>query len=145
MVAAMALRVSLAVCIGLGVAVIAAQAHAQVVMNLVDFGMHVQAAGEAARMRHKADQLALESSIGADVRAALERRGHVVGDGRGDMGGYQAVLIDPQTARSWAARTRARTDWPSAGERAPLRQSLTTRYARSSAARSRRPTRRAGT
>ena len=74
-----------------------AQAHAQVVMNLVDFGMHVQAAGEAARMRHMADRLALESGIGADVRAALERRGHVVGDGRGDMGGYQAVLIDPQT------------------------------------------------
>ena len=74
-----------------------AQAHAQVVINLVDFGMHVQAAGEAARMRHMADRLALESGIGADVRAALERRGHVVGDGRGDMGGYQAVLIDPQT------------------------------------------------
>ena len=32
-----------------------AQAHAQVVMNLVDFGMHVQAAGEAARMRHMGD------------------------------------------------------------------------------------------
>jgi gamma-glutamyltranspeptidase/glutathione hydrolase len=74
-----------------------AQAHAQVVINLVDFGMHVQAAGEVARMRHMADHLALESGIGADVRAALERRGHIVGDGRGDMGGYQAVLIDPQT------------------------------------------------
>ena len=54
-----------------------AQAHAQVVINLVDFGMHVQAAGDAARMRHTGESLALESAIGADVRAALERRGHV--------------------------------------------------------------------
>jgi gamma-glutamyltranspeptidase/glutathione hydrolase len=72
-----------------------AQAHAQVVMNLVDFGMHVQAAGDAARMRHMAESLALESAIGGDVRAELERRGHVTSDGRGVMGGDQAVLIDP--------------------------------------------------
>jgi gamma-glutamyltranspeptidase/glutathione hydrolase len=74
-----------------------AQAHAQVVMNLVDFGLHVQAAGDAARMRHMAESLALESAIGADVRAELERRGHVTSDGRGAMGGYQAVLIDSKS------------------------------------------------
>ncbi len=74
-----------------------AQAHAQVVINLVDFGMHVQTAGDAARMRHTSEGLALESAIGADVRAELERRGHVTSDGRGAMGGFQAVLIDPRT------------------------------------------------
>ena len=74
-----------------------AQAHAQVVMNFVDFGMHVQAAGEAARMRHTGEQLALESGIGPEVRAALEARRHKLRDGRGQMGGYQGILIDPKT------------------------------------------------
>ena len=74
-----------------------AQAHAQVVMNLVDFGMHVQAAGEAARMRHMGTQLALESGIGPEVRAALEARGHMVCEGRAQMGGYQGIMIDPKT------------------------------------------------
>jgi gamma-glutamyltranspeptidase/glutathione hydrolase len=73
-----------------------AQAHAQVVMNLVDFGMHIQDAGESARMRHGRD-LALESGIGAEVRKALEARGHVVTDGRGAMGGFQGIMIDPRT------------------------------------------------
>jgi gamma-glutamyltranspeptidase / glutathione hydrolase len=74
-----------------------AQAHAQVVMNVVDFGMHVQAAGEATRVRHMGAQLALESGIGAEVRASLEGRGHTLRDGRGQMGGYQAIMIDPAT------------------------------------------------
>ena len=74
-----------------------AQAHAQIVANLVDFGMHVQQAGDAARMRHMGTELALESGIGRDVRAALEAKGHIVRDGRGQMGGYQAIHIDPRT------------------------------------------------
>jgi gamma-glutamyltranspeptidase/glutathione hydrolase len=74
-----------------------AQAHAQIVVNIVDFGMNVQEAGDAARVRHAGDVLALESGIGAGVRAELTRRGHVPVDGRGAMGGYQAVLIDPAT------------------------------------------------
>ena len=74
-----------------------AQAHAQVVANFVDFGMHVQEAGDAARMRHMGRNLALESGIGADVRKALEAKGHTITDGRGAMGGYQAIFIDPRT------------------------------------------------
>jgi gamma-glutamyltranspeptidase/glutathione hydrolase len=74
-----------------------AQAHAQMVMNFVDFGMHVQAAGDAPRVRHMGETLALESGIGVEVRTALERRGHVTSDGRGNVGGYQAVLIDPKS------------------------------------------------
>ncbi len=73
------------------------QAHAQVVANFVDFGMHVQEAGDAARMRHMGTRLALESGIGAEVRKALEAKGHTVSDGRGAMGGYQAIFIDPKT------------------------------------------------
>lgn len=71
-----------------------AQAHAQIVANLVDFGMNIQQAGEAARVRHLGASLAIESGIDADVRAALEIRGHVISDGRGQMGGFQGVLID---------------------------------------------------
>jgi gamma-glutamyltranspeptidase/glutathione hydrolase len=74
-----------------------AQAHAQVVANFVDFGMHVQEAGDAARMRHMGQELALESGIGAEVRAALVAKGHKIREGRGQMGGYQAIFIDPKT------------------------------------------------
>ena len=74
-----------------------AQAHAQVVMNLVDFGMNIQDAGEAARMRHGGGELSLESGIGAEVREALEARGHKTRDGRGAMGGFQGILIDPRS------------------------------------------------
>ena len=72
-----------------------AQAHAQVVTKLVDFGLHVQAAGDAARVHHTGEALAVESAIGDDVRGELTRRGHAVTDGRGQMGGYQAVCVDP--------------------------------------------------
>jgi gamma-glutamyltranspeptidase/glutathione hydrolase len=71
-----------------------AQAHAQIVANVVDFGMHVQEAGDAARVRHMGQELAVESGIGSDVRRALEARGHAIVDGRGAMGGYQAIWID---------------------------------------------------
>jgi gamma-glutamyltranspeptidase/glutathione hydrolase len=74
-----------------------AQAHAQVAMNLIDFGMHIQDAGEAARMRHGGSELSLESGIGPEVRKALEARGHKPRDGRGAMGGFQGILIDPRT------------------------------------------------
>ena len=74
-----------------------AQAHVQVVVNMVDFGMNVQDAGDAARVRHGGDGIAAESGIVEAVRAALVKRGHKVRDGRGAMGGYQAVFIDPKT------------------------------------------------
>lgn len=74
-----------------------AQAHAQVVANLVDFGMHIQQAGEAARVRHQGTTLAVESGIDAAVRADLAARGHTTVDGRGAMGGFQGIMIDPDT------------------------------------------------
>jgi gamma-glutamyltranspeptidase/glutathione hydrolase len=74
-----------------------AQAHAQVVANVVDFAMNVQEAGDVARVRHFEEGLAVESGIAEPVRAELRRRGHVLHDGRGMVGGYQAVQIDPET------------------------------------------------
>lgn len=74
-----------------------AQGHAQVLLNLIDFGMDVQQAGEQARFRHFESGLALESAIGTDVRKALEAKGHKLTMAPGMFGGYQAILIDPKT------------------------------------------------
>ena len=74
-----------------------AQAHAQIVMNLVDFAMNIQEAGEVARVRHNGDDLLVESAISQEVRQALVERGQRPADGRGMMGGFQGILIDPDS------------------------------------------------
>jgi gamma-glutamyltranspeptidase/glutathione hydrolase len=48
-------------------------------------------------VRHLDEGLAVESGIGPDVARSLEQRGHVLVDGRGLVGGYQAVMIDSNT------------------------------------------------
>jgi gamma-glutamyltranspeptidase/glutathione hydrolase len=73
------------------------QGHAQVLANLIDFGMNVQDAGEAPRFRHMPGGVALESAVAADARAGLKARGHVVVERRGAFGGFQGVMIDPAT------------------------------------------------
>jgi gamma-glutamyltranspeptidase/glutathione hydrolase len=73
------------------------QGHVQVLLNLVEFGMNVQQAGEAPRIRHTGRGVALESGISAEARAGLAARGHVIVDARGVFGGYQGILIDPRT------------------------------------------------
>lgn len=72
-----------------------AQGHVQVLLNMIDFGMDVQQAGEQPRFRHFENGLALESAIGADVRKALESKGHKLTTASGMFGGYQAIMIDP--------------------------------------------------
>ncbi len=74
-----------------------AQGHVQVLLNLIDFGMDVQRAGEAPRFRHFESGVALESAIGPDVRKALEAKGHKLTTAPGTFGGYQAILLDPLT------------------------------------------------
>ncbi len=74
-----------------------AQGHVQVLLNIIDFGMDVQQAGEQPRFRHFDSGLALESAIGADVRKALEAKGHRLTISPGMFGGYQAIMIDPKT------------------------------------------------
>jgi gamma-glutamyltranspeptidase/glutathione hydrolase len=71
-----------------------AQGHTQVLINLIDFGMNVQEAGEAARVTHGPNGLQVESAVPHDVRDALTRRGHTVFEGVGGLGGYQGIRID---------------------------------------------------
>ena len=83
-----------------------AQGHAQVICNMVDFGMDVQEAGDLARFRHLgsaeptglasegAGRLALESGVSAEARAKLTALGHTLVTAPGSFGGYQAIRID---------------------------------------------------
>jgi gamma-glutamyltranspeptidase / glutathione hydrolase len=73
------------------------QGHVQVLLNLIDFGMNVQEAGEAPRFRHTGSGLALESAITPEARFHLNDRGHRLINSIGVFGGYQGILIDPKT------------------------------------------------
>jgi gamma-glutamyltranspeptidase/glutathione hydrolase len=74
-----------------------AQGHAQVLVNLIDFGMNVQEAGEAARITHGANGVQVESAVAERVRAELTRRGHRVTQSIGSFGGYQGIMRDAAT------------------------------------------------
>jgi gamma-glutamyltranspeptidase/glutathione hydrolase len=74
-----------------------AQGHVQVLANLIDFGMNVQEAGEAARVTHSGNDVQVESAVTAEARAGLTERGHRVTESIGAYGGYQGILIDWQT------------------------------------------------
>ena len=74
---------------------------------MIDFGMNVQEAGDAARFNHAAGSsptrrvvpegglLRVESGVDEAVVEKLKRRGHTVEVAPGDYGGYQAILWDP--------------------------------------------------
>jgi gamma-glutamyltranspeptidase/glutathione hydrolase len=73
------------------------QGHVQVLLNLIDFGMNVQEAGEAPRFRHSSNGLALESGISPEARFGLDARGHRIISSVGAFGGFQGILIDPRS------------------------------------------------
>ncbi len=82
------------------------QGHVQILCNLMDFGMNLQEAGDAARFHHTGSstptgesmrdggRVALESGIGMEVRRALSRMGHEINFEVGGYGGYQAIRYD---------------------------------------------------
>jgi gamma-glutamyltranspeptidase / glutathione hydrolase len=73
------------------------QGHVQVLLNLIEFGMNIQEAGEAARFRHSPAGLALESAISEEARDGLRRRGHKIITNVGAYGGFQGILFDHKT------------------------------------------------
>jgi len=90
------------------------QGHVQVLLNLLEFGMDLQEAIDAARFRHLDGlRVGLEAPIGDAVRRALERMGHQVVDlPPGSAGGSQAVM---RLDRGWAAGSDPRKDGMAAG------------------------------
>ena len=83
------------------------QGQVQVLINLLDFGLNPQAAGDAARVQHFGSQtptgspmsagggtVACESGIPLETIQALRSRGHEVIRATGSFGGYQGILID---------------------------------------------------
>jgi len=73
------------------------QGHVQVLLNLIEFGMNVQEAGEAPRFRHSGTGVMIESAISPEARFGLNERGHRLISSVGSFGGFQGILIDPAT------------------------------------------------
>ena len=86
------------------------QGHAQVIVNLVDFGLNLQEAGDANRFHHTGSTeptgtvmtdggvLHIEDGLPQAVLDELARRGHVLEpEPVGAYGGYQAIRRDPVT------------------------------------------------
>lgn len=102
------------------------QGHAQIVINLIDFEMNLQEAGDAPRMRHSGSStptglrmknggvVHLESGFAEYVVEELESRGHKISRERVDYGGYQAILRDSQTGVLYGA-SESRKDGMASG------------------------------
>ncbi len=98
------------------------QGHAQVIVNLVDFGMNLQEAGDAIRFHHTGSSeptgtvmkdggvLHIEEGLPPTVLEELKRRGHVIkSEEVGQYGGYQAIWRDPATGM-YCGATEKRKD-----------------------------------
>ena len=81
------------------------QAHAQIVINLIDFDLNLQAAGDVARIVHTGSSqptdeimtdgglVNLESGFGLNIQNDLKKYGHNIGNQKGLFGGYQAIML----------------------------------------------------
>jgi len=73
------------------------QGHVQIVMNVVDFGMNLQEAGDAPRIRHMGSgtgSIAMESGFDYLTIRSLMKKGHTVQYGFESFGGFQGILFD---------------------------------------------------
>ena len=104
------------------------QGHAQIVMNLVDFGMNLQEAGDAPRIQHEGSteptgqatamsdggEVNLETGFAYETVRSLMRKGHRVVFADGPYGGYQAIMRDPDSGVYYGA-SESRKDGQAAG------------------------------
>lgn len=102
------------------------QGHAQIIINMVDFGMNLQEAGDAGRIRHKQSSqptgevmtdggvVHLETGFSQATRDKLEAMGHKLGPSDGSFGGYQAIMWDEAEGVYYGA-SEARKDGQAAG------------------------------
>jgi gamma-glutamyltranspeptidase/glutathione hydrolase len=103
------------------------QGHVQILLNLIDFGMSLQEAGDAARIQHHGSSeptgsvmtdggnLYLEFGFPPETERDLVKLGHKVGRATpGTFGGYQAILWDATNRVYWGA-SESRKDGQAAG------------------------------
>ncbi len=102
------------------------QGHAQIVINMVDFGMNLQEAGDAIRIRHGGSSqptgkimtdggtLYLESGIDYEVIRELMKKGHKIMFDLGGYGGYQAIMYDAENGVYYGA-SESRKDGQASG------------------------------
>ncbi|HAF29090.1 MAG TPA: gamma-glutamyltransferase [Bacteroidales bacterium] len=102
------------------------QGHVQIVVNMVDFGMNLQEAGDAPRLRHGGSSqptgevmtdggtLYIESGVEYEVIRELMKKGHQVTFDLGGYGGYQAIMYDARSGVYFGA-SESRKDGQAAG------------------------------
>ncbi len=102
------------------------QGHVQIVVNLIDFGMGLQEAGDAPRIQHVMSSeptgykmkdggwINLETGFDYDVIRVLMQKGHKVKYDLGGYGGYQAIMWDKKNQVYYGA-SESRKDGQAAG------------------------------
>ena len=102
------------------------QGHVQIVVNLIDFGMNLQEAGDAPRIYHSGSSeptgeqmtsggiLHLESGFRTEVLQKLMSMGHIIQWNLGGYGGYQAIMWDDKN-KVWFGASESRKDGQAAG------------------------------
>jgi len=102
------------------------QGHTQIVVNLIDFGMNLQEAGDAPRIQHTGSSqptgttmedggwLNLETGFDYQVIRDLMKRGHRIKFDVGGYGGYQAIMWDEKNKVYYGA-SESRKDGQAAG------------------------------
>ncbi|MDO8541916.1 MAG: gamma-glutamyltransferase [Opitutaceae bacterium] len=102
------------------------QGHVQIVVNLIDFDMNVQEAGDAARWQHEGSTdynvpkmttggfVYLETGVPWETQAELKRRGHDLRTDLGGFGGYQGIKWDAKN-RTYIGASESRKDGQAAG------------------------------
>ncbi len=100
--------------------------HCQIVMNMIDWGMNIQEAGDAPRIDHTGSstptgklakgsgKIRLESGFDYETIRELMIRGHEVGFGLGIYGGYQAIMYETERGIYFGA-SESRKDGQAAG------------------------------
>lgn len=96
------------------------QGHVQILLNMIDFGMNLQEAGDAPRIQHDGSteptgqntamtdggEVDLETGFPIETIRALMRKGHSVRFADGPYGGYQAIMVNPEGGYIGASESR---------------------------------------
>lgn len=100
--------------------------HCEILMNMIDYGMNLQEAGDAPRIDHSGSStpmgkpadgkgmIKLEDGFDYETIRQLMVRGHKVGFGLGSYGGYQAIMYDAEQGVYYGA-SESRKDGQAAG------------------------------